>query len=75
MDQQTKRRLSKFGENIFIINNRFCGNDEKEVFYDFFKMSNVFGIHPGYVVGVLIVYDIVWIYNNRKKLSWNPLTR
>lgn len=60
---------------LTIINNRLCGNDESVIFHDFFKMSNVFGIHPGYVVGVLMVYDIVWIYNNRKKLSWEPLTR
>ncbi len=60
---------------LTIINNRLCGNEKSVVFYDFFKMSNVFGIHPGYVVGVLMVYDIVWIYNNRKKLSWEPLTR
>ncbi len=60
---------------LTIINNRLCGNEKSVVFYDFFKMSNIFGIHPSCVAGVLMIYDIIWIYNNRKKLSWEPLTR
>ena len=59
-----------------VITNKQCGYDESRVFNDFFNMTlSRIGINRYEIVVTLMIYDIVMIYLNRKKLSWNPLTR
>lgn len=63
---------------ITLITNNMCGIDEGNKFHDFLKMIGVwdkFRTGPYYLLIGILIYDLIWIYLNRKNLSWDPLIR
>ena len=71
-----KDTISEKGGDCFLteITNRKCGQNLGHPFYDILEMIGV-SKPPYIVIGLLVLYDICYLYYNSSSISWNPLER